>query len=69
MIWLSTAKILLSFLAAGLTVWFAPDLLTPLGLGEFAFTGQLCGVILILSLLERIFSAGKRGDGDSPSPP
>ena len=69
MIWLSTAKILLSFLGAGLTVWFASDLLAPFGLGEFAFTGQLCGAILILSLLDRIFSAGKRGDGGSPPPP
>ncbi len=56
MIWRPTALILAAFLAAALAVWFTPDVLTPLGLGEFAFIGQLGSMILILSLLEAVFS-------------
>lgn len=52
---LSTALILLAFAAAGLGVWFSPLLLDRIGLGEFAFLGQTCGVILILSVLETAF--------------
>ena len=55
MIWLSTAQIVAAFVVAGLVVWFTPDLLIPLGLGEFAFVGQLCLAILVLSLLDAAF--------------
>jgi hypothetical protein len=53
--WISTAQILAAFVAAGLAVWVAPSLLTPLGLGEFGFVGQLGLVILVLSALEALF--------------
>jgi hypothetical protein len=55
MIWRSTAQILAAFVAAAIAVWFGPDLLDPLGLGEFAFVGQLCFAILVLSGLEALF--------------
>ena len=52
---LSTVPILLAFAAAGLGVWFSPLLFDRIGLGEFVFLGQACGVILILSALEWVF--------------
>jgi hypothetical protein len=55
MIWRSTGQILASFAAAGLTVWFSPLLLSPLGLDEFFFIGQLGLTILVLSVLEALF--------------
>jgi len=55
MIWRSTALILAAFLAAGIPVSFGPELLTALGLGEFAFVGQLGFAILVLSGLEAVF--------------
>jgi hypothetical protein len=55
MIWRSTAQILASFATAGLTVWFSPLLLSPLGLDEFVFIGQLGLTILALSVLEALF--------------
>jgi hypothetical protein len=55
MMWRSTALILLSFAAAGFTIWYAPALLDLLGLSEFAFVGQLCLVMLVSSLLEAAF--------------
>jgi hypothetical protein len=56
MIWRSTALILVAFLAAGLAVWFGPDLLALAGLGGFAFVGQLCLAVLVLSALEAAFN-------------
>lgn len=53
---MSTVLILLAFAAAALAVWCAPLLLDPAGLGAFAFVGQVCAVILALSLLEAVFS-------------
>jgi hypothetical protein len=53
MSWNSIALIVAAFVAAGATVWFSPDLLGLLGLGEFAFVGQLCLTILVLSALDR----------------
>ena len=55
MTWRSTVQILAAFLAAGLAVWFGPSLLSLPGLGEFIFLGQLCLVILALSILEALF--------------
>jgi hypothetical protein len=55
MIWRSTAQILAAFVVAAITVWFSPELLGPLGLGEFVFVGQLCFAILVLSGLEALF--------------
>jgi hypothetical protein len=55
MIWRSTAQIVVAFVAAGLAIWFSPDLLVPLGLGEFARLGQLCFAILVLSVLDAVF--------------
>jgi hypothetical protein len=55
MIWRSTAQIVAAFVVAGLAVWFTPDVLVPLGLGEFAFVGQLCFAILVLSALDAAF--------------
>jgi hypothetical protein len=55
MIWRSTAQILASFAVAGLTVWFSPLLLDPLGFGEFVFVGQLVLTVLALSVLEAVF--------------
>ena len=52
---LSTVPILLAFAAAAGVVWFSPWLLDRIGLGEFVFLGQACGVILILSVLETVF--------------
>jgi hypothetical protein len=73
-IWRSTAQILAAFLVAWLAVWFGPDLLIPLGLGEFVFIGQLCLVILALSLLEAVFRRiapprGTSSTGSTPSAP
>jgi hypothetical protein len=56
MIWRSTTLILAAFVAAGVTVWFTPDLLASLGLGEFAFLGQLSFAIVVLSVLDKVFS-------------
>ena len=56
MIWLSTLLMLASFAAAALVVWAAPLLLNPLGLGEFIFVGQICLVILTLSVLDIAFT-------------
>jgi hypothetical protein len=47
------AQIVVAFVAAGLAVWFSPDLLGLLGLGEFAIVGQVCFTILVLSVLDR----------------
>jgi hypothetical protein len=55
-IWHSVARIVAAFLTAGLAVWLSPPLLNSLGLGEFAFVGQLCLTILALSVLERVFT-------------
>ncbi len=55
MIWRSTALILVSFVAAGLAVWFTPLLLDPPGLGEFVFVVQVSFAILALSALEAVF--------------
>jgi hypothetical protein len=55
MSWRSTVQILVAFALAALTVWFSPDLLAPLGLGEFAFIGQVCLAVLVLSALEALF--------------
>jgi integral membrane sensor domain MASE1 len=56
MIWRSTAMIVAAFVTAGLAVWYGAALLDPLGLGEFAFLGQLGLPILVLSILEALFS-------------
>jgi hypothetical protein len=65
-IWRSTALILAAFVVAGLAVWFTPELLEPLGLGEFAMIGQLSCAILLLSLLDwlarRLPRAGDEGE-------
>jgi hypothetical protein len=53
--WHSTVLILIAFVIAGLVVWFGPMILGPLGLGEFVFVGQICFVILALSVLEAVF--------------
>ncbi len=64
MTWPSTAQLVLSFLLAELVVWFSPDLLIPLGLGEFVFLGQLCLAVLALSVLDLIFARwGKHDSG------
>jgi len=63
MIWRSTAQILASFVVASVVVWFSPLLLGPLGLGEFAFVGQLGLTVLALSVLDRVF---RRFSGSSP---
>jgi hypothetical protein len=55
MTWRSTAQILLSFALAGLAVWFSPLLFDRIGLGEFAFVGQLAAAIVVLSVLELVF--------------
>jgi hypothetical protein len=55
MIWRSTVLILAAFLVAALAFWFAPALLDLVGLPEFGFIGQLCCVVLALSLLEAGF--------------
>jgi hypothetical protein len=55
MIWRSTAQILVSFVVAGVIIWFSPLLCGLLGLGEFAFVGQLGLTILALSVLDRVF--------------
>jgi hypothetical protein len=49
------ARVLAAFLVAGLTVWFSPMLIGAVGLGEFAFVGQLCATVLVLSMLESVF--------------
>jgi hypothetical protein len=54
MIWRSTGYILAAFVAAGLAVWFGPALLDLVGLGEFAFLGQLCLAILALSVMDAV---------------
>jgi len=56
MSWRPIAKLVSAFLLAGLTVWFSPALLGPLGLSEFAFIGQLCLTILVLSVLQAVFN-------------
>jgi hypothetical protein len=56
MIWRSTAMILASFLAAALAVWFAPNVFDQPGLSEFVWIGELCLVILVLSVLETLFA-------------
>jgi hypothetical protein len=72
MIWRSTALILAAFVAASLAVWFGPELLASLGLGEFGFIGQLCFAILVLSVLEALFrrlpgsSEPRAADGQFP---
>jgi hypothetical protein len=53
--WRSTVLILMAFVGAGVAVWFAPALLDLVGLGEFAFVGQLCFAILVLSVLDAVF--------------
>jgi hypothetical protein len=53
MSWSSVAQIVVAFVAAGLAVWFSPDLLGLFGLGEFAIVGQVCFAILVLSALDR----------------
>lgn len=58
--WGSTAAILLAFSAAGLAVWYGPVLLETLGLGVFAFMGQVCAAILALSVLEAMFNRLQR---------
>jgi hypothetical protein len=55
-IWRSTAQILAAFAVAGVAVWFAPALLALIGLGEFAFLGQLGLTILALSVLDQVFN-------------
>jgi len=55
MTWRSTVQILAAFAAVALAVWFGPDLLAPLGLGEFGLMGQVCLAVLVLSLLEALF--------------
>ena len=63
MIWRSTARLLTAFVVAGLSVRFTPDLLTPLGLSEFMFVGQLCCAILVLSILDAVFARLNREGG------
>ena len=61
----STPMILAAFVVAGLGAWFGPSLLDTLGLGEFAFVGQVCLVILALSCLEGAFARfAPLSDGD-----
>ncbi len=55
MIWRSTVLILAAFAVAALAFSFAPALLDLIGLPEFGFIGQLCFVVLALSLLEAGF--------------
>lgn len=55
MSWRDRLLILTALVAAALAVWFTPDLLAPLGLGEFGFIGQICLPILLLSLLDLVF--------------
>jgi hypothetical protein len=55
MIWRSTVQILASFAVAGIAAWFGPLLIGLLGLNEFVFVGQVCLVILALSVLEALF--------------
>ena len=54
--WRSPLTVLLAFMVAGLGMWFGPVLLIPLGLGEFAFVGQVCLTILALSVLEAVLT-------------
>jgi hypothetical protein len=64
MIWRSTAQLVVAFVVAGLVVWFSPELLVLLGLGEFVFLGQLCLTILALSVLDAAFTQwGKHDPG------
>lgn len=39
---------------AAIVWWATPWLLDRLGLGEFVFVGRFCGVVLVLSALERV---------------
>lgn len=55
MIWRSTVLILAAFAVSGLAVWFGPGLFGLIGLGEFAFVGQLCLALLVLSVLDVVF--------------
>ena len=55
MIWRSTAMIVAAFAVAGLAIWTSSFLLALSGLGEFRIVGQVCGVVLALSLLEAAF--------------
>jgi integral membrane sensor domain MASE1 len=55
MIWRSTAMIVAAFVAAAIAVWFGPELLAQIGLGEFAFLARFCFAILILSVLDLVF--------------
>ena len=54
--WASAGKVALAFAGAGTTAWYSPMLLDSVGLGEFAFVGQVCAAILVLSGLEAAFN-------------
>ena len=55
MIWRPTAMIVTACVAAAIGIWFGPELLAPIGLGEFAFLARFCLVILVLSVLDLVF--------------
>ena len=48
--------IVVAFVVAYVVIWFGPTLLNGLGLGEFVFVGQVCLVVLALSVLEKVFA-------------
>ena len=54
--WRATAMILGAFLVAWLANWGGPLLLDISGLSEFAILGQMCFVVVALSVLERVFA-------------
>jgi len=67
-IWRSTVLIVAAFAAAAIVIWLAPRLLAPLGLGEFAFVGQLGLAVLVLSVLDKVFTR-LPGSADHHPPP
>jgi predicted transporter len=65
--WRSSAFILAAFVAAAITIWFAPLLLDPLRLGEFGLIGRLVFPILALSALEVVFHFVPDGQQNKPA--
>ena len=55
MIWRPTAMIVAAFAVAGLAIWFGPDILALFLPRDFSILGQVCGVVVALSVLDAVF--------------
>ena len=54
--WRATAFILVAFAAAALAMWCVPPVFGLAGLDAFVFVGQICFVVLALSVADVVFA-------------